>query len=53
MINEQFQTLVKESYIVLKTSEIKICPKCGRLFSKEDNFCTQCAGVPLLDVRIE
>lgn len=51
MFNEKFQTLVKESCIVLKADEIKICPECGRIAPKEDNYCTQCIGRPLVEVK--
>lgn len=39
--------------IKLNKENIKICPKCGRIASKDSNFCMYCPGVPLAKVEFE
>lgn len=45
--------LVKDQIVIKLSKNIKICPKCGRIASKDSNFCIYCPGVPLAQVEFE
>lgn len=40
--------------IILNKDNIKICPKCKTIYTKEDNFCSKCEElIELVDVEFE